>query len=288
MKKIFLVGCLLIMIAPCLFSLGTQETQVDLSMEPSSQNPPDQVLDYAEIASQLGVDVDDLETAFEESGSGHPFDLETIAKKLGVTEKELREAMGPPPLGENGPDPRHRAKGSGKVFASLTADYGNHEFELDSPAVENGELLDAFKCEKKIDSKQKSIPLSWDNIPEGTKSLAIVMYHYPNPNDKTIRNSYLLLWDIDPSVSEIAYGEADRGDWYMGQNKDGDAISYTSPCSKGPGTHEYTISIFALDGYPETLPEESSLDVDFDSFMTAIENVGILGRADLTFKVIGK
>jgi phosphatidylethanolamine-binding protein (PEBP) family uncharacterized protein len=114
------------------------------------------------------------------------------------------------------------------------------------------------------------------------------MYHYPNPDDKTNRNSYLLLWGIDPTVTEIAYGEADKGKWYMGQNKDGDAISYTSPCSKGPGIHEYILSIFALAEYPELLPKGNSLDVDFDLFMTALEKVEILGRADLVFKASKK
>lgn len=137
-----------------------------------------------------------------------------------------------------------------------------------------------------INNKQNSIPINWDNIPEETKSLAIIMYHYPNPDDKTNRNSYLLLWGIDPAVREMAYGEADKGEWYMGQNKDANAISYTSPCSKSPGIHEYIISIFALADFPELLPEENSVNVNFDMFMTAIEDVEILGRADLVFNAI--
>jgi len=196
------------------------------------------------------------------------------AKKAPPPPRDNRENLQPPP------------KGSGKIFASLETDYGNSEFEITSLAVENGELLDAYKCEKKVNNKEKSIPLSWDNIPEGTKSLAIVMYHYPHPNDKTNRNSYLLLWGIDPTIKEIPYAKADKGTWYMGQNKDANAISYTSPCSKGPGTHEYIISIFALAEYPEQLPKESSVTVNFDLFMTAIEKVKILGRADLVFKVV--
>jgi phosphatidylethanolamine-binding protein (PEBP) family uncharacterized protein len=288
MKRILYVSCLLLITNLSLFSLGNQETQLGLPIEISSQGIFGQEPDYEKIAAKLGVNVEDLIQAFEESESKPPLDLKTIATKLKVTEKELREAMGPPPDRAKGQDSQHPPKGSGKIFSSLTADYGNPEFEIASLAIENGEILDDYTCEKKIDTTQKSIPLSWDNIPEGTKSLAIVMYHYPNPDDRTNRNSYLLLWGIDPTVTEIAYGEADKGKWYMGQNKDGDAISYTSPCSKSPGIHEYTLAIFALAEYPELLPKGNSLDVDFDLFMTALEKVEIVGRADLVFKASKK
>lgn len=291
MKKLIFLGCFLLIMALIIISLGKQAT---LNLFPRENFMPihhDQGLDYENIATILSVNIDDLKNAFEESEPGTPFDLAKIASQLNVTEQELQEAMGPPPPRENEPDSQPQPfeqKSSGKIYSSLTADYGNVNFEINSTAIENGIILDAYKCEEKIKNKENSIPLSWNNIPEKTKSLAIVMYHYPNPNDKTNRNSYLLLWGIDPAVREIAYGEADHGEWYMGPNKDGNAISYTSPCSQGPGVHEYVISIFALAEFPKVLPEKSSLDLNFDLFMTAIEDVEILGRADIVFKDIKK
>ena len=71
------------------------------------------------------------------------------------------------------------------------------DFKLTSRAIENGVLLDAFKCEEKINGEENSMPLAWQNVPDGTKSLAIVMYHYPKKDDKTEINSYLLLWNIE-------------------------------------------------------------------------------------------
>ena len=71
----------------------------------------------------------------------------------------------------------------------------------------------------------------------------------------------------------------------MGSNKDRDAISYTSPCSAGPGTHEYHIAIFALSEYPEDLPKESTLDVDYSTFMDSINVDNIIGKAELSFSV---
>lgn len=287
MQKTIFLSCFLFIITTLnVFCLGNQETQHNSPKENSAQVINDQGQDYEKIAAKLSVNIDDLINAFEESDSGASLDLKTIATKLNVTERELSDAMSPPPRSENGQDSQPHPKSSGKIFSSLITEYENLDFEINSLAIEHGELIDAYKCEKKINNKEKSIPLSWSNIPEGTKSLAILMYHYPNPNDKTNSNSYLLLWGIDPTVQQIAYGEADSGAWYMGQNKDGNAISYTSPCSQGKGIHEYIISIFALTDFPELLPEENSLNINFDLFMTAIENVKILGRADLVFKAI--
>ena len=116
-------------------------------------------------------------------------------------------------------------------------------------------------------------------------AIAIAMRHFPNPDDTDPAgaNHYLLLWSIDPSVTEIAHGAADDGDWFMGPNKDGVGISYTSPCSQNPGSFEYTITIYALDQTPASLSQGNSLDVSYALFLAALEEVSIVGRASLTF-----
>lgn len=161
------------------------------------------------------------------------------------------------------------------------------DFALTSEAIVNNELLDEYKCEMKTNDIENSIPLSWSNVPDGTGSLAITMHHYPNPDDANDPdkdpNQYLLLWGIDPSVTEITYGAADDEAWYMGSNKDGTAISYTSPCSPSAATHEYTITIYALSDTPASLPTVSSLSVDYGTLFDAIATVTTLGIAELTF-----
>lgn len=158
-------------------------------------------------------------------------------------------------------------------------------FTLFSDAISDGVLLDEYKCEEKVADVENSIPLSWVGVPENTGSLAIVMYHYPSgsPEPDKAPNTYLYLWDIDPSVSEIAYGKADEGNWYMGPNKDGTAISYTSPCSHSEGTHTYYITIFALYATPESFPIESTLDMDWFTFKEGIASVPLLGSSTLMF-----
>lgn len=160
----------------------------------------------------------------------------------------------------------------------------NSDFKLYSKAIAEGRLLDEYKCEKKVNDVENSIPLSWSNVPEGTKSLAVVMYHYPRKDDKTEINSYLLLWGIDPSVNDIPYKMANNPDnWFMGSNKDGTAISYTSPCSQGKGEHEYNIALFALSDTPKSLPKTNSLEVDYVTFMNALSEVEVIDRTTLTF-----
>lgn len=157
------------------------------------------------------------------------------------------------------------------------------KFTLASSAVVNGFLLDAYKCEPKVNGKEKSIPLAWANPPANAASFAITMIHYPNPADSSVYNSYLELWGIDKSVSEIPYGQADKGPWFMGPNKDLNTISYTSPCSQGPGTHRYTITIYALSATPSSLPKQSSLDVTYSVLKNALNTVTILDKATLVF-----
>lgn len=159
----------------------------------------------------------------------------------------------------------------------------NSDFKLTSSAIENGLLLEAFKCEEKINGEENSIPLSWQNVPEGTKSLAVVMYHYPKKDDKTEINSYLLLWNINPEITDIPYKMAKNGSWYMGANKDGNAISYTSPCSQGKGKHEYIIALYALAEKPSALPKHNTLEVDYNVFMNAIGTTKIIDRTTLKF-----
>lgn len=159
-------------------------------------------------------------------------------------------------------------------------------FTLSSAAVENGLLLDEYKCEEKVDGKENSIPLAWSNVPANTVSLAITMVHYPNSNDLSKPNCYLVLWGIDGDVTEIAYGAGNDGSWFMGANKDGTGISYTSPCSPSAGSHEYTITISALDALPSMLPSESTVDVNYSTLQEALSTVNTLGIAELTFKSI--
>ena len=159
-------------------------------------------------------------------------------------------------------------------------------FMLTSTAVVNGLLLDAYKCEPKVNGIEKSLPLAWANAPAAAKAFAISMVHYPDPANPAVSNSYLQLWGIDKSVSGMAHGQAGNGPWFMGPNKDLRAISYSSPCSAGAGTHQYTVTIYALSATPASLPTQSSLSVTTPVLMSALASVTIIDRATLVFNSV--
>ena len=159
-------------------------------------------------------------------------------------------------------------------------------FTLTSAAVVNGLLLDAYKCEPKVNGIEKSLPLAWANAPAAANAFAITMVHYPNPANMAVFNSYLELWGIDKSVSSMAYGQAGNGPWFMGPNKDLRAISYSSPCSAGAGTHQYTVTIYALSATPASLPTQSSLSVTHQVLTAALSTVTIVGQATLVFNSV--
>lgn len=156
-------------------------------------------------------------------------------------------------------------------------------FTLSSAAVVNGLLLDAYKCEPKVNGIEKSLPLVWTNAPVAANAFAITMVHYPDPANLANYNSYLELWGIDKTVTGIAYGKAGDGPWFMGPNKDLKSISYTSPCSAGPGTHQYTITIYALLATPASLPTQSAMSVTYPVLINALATTTVLGKATLVF-----
>jgi len=54
----------------------------------------------------------------------------------------------------------------------------------------NRAILSDYQCEEKINGIEKSIPISWSNVSEGTSSLAISIYAYTN-TAVVETNSYL-------------------------------------------------------------------------------------------------
>ena len=176
------------------------------------------------------------------------------------------------------------------IDTNLTNNDSNttNNFTLSSVAISDGELLDSYKCEEKVDGIENSIPLSWSNVPESANSLAVIMHHYPNSEDTSKANSYLLLWDINSTVDGIGYGEADDGSWFMGSNKDGNQVSYTSPCSPSAGSHEYTITLYALSQTPDSLPTQSTMDVNYSVLIDAINTTTIIDTATIIFNDVNE
>ncbi len=125
--------------------------------------------------------------------------------------------------------------GPGAILRLSEPAHAAGAFTLTSPAVTSqGGLQAAYTC----DGAGTSPPLTWTAARKGTKGYALVMDHVP------------------PG----------------GGNRVNQNIGYAAPCSKGPGTKTYTITVYALSGSPK-LPKKSSASVTRDSLLAAISGI---------------
>ena len=144
---------------------------------------------------------------------------------------------------------------------------------VSSPAFENyGSIPTKYTC----DGLDISPPLNFSNIPENTKSLALVMY---DPDAPLGTFYHWIIWNIPPNVTGFLEGEEIT--YPQGINDFG-VIGYRGPCPPS-GTHHYHFKVYALD---TTLNLENGatmeeLDKALSGHVLAIgELVGIYGEYD--------
>ncbi len=120
------------------------------------------------------------------------------------------------------------------------------EFRLYSPAFQNGERIPAkYTC----DGEDVSPPLRWEEVPEGTKSLVLIVY---DPDAPTGTFIHWVLYNIPATVNELPEGVPKdepvvEGIGVQGMNDFG-YIGYGGPCPPpGHGAHRYFFALHALD-----------------------------------------
>lgn len=87
--------------------------------------------------------------------------------------------------------------------------------------------------------------LIWQNVPEGTKSFAIIFKGLDTP-DRSTPLTLWLVYNIPATVSEINTGQVPEGS-QVGKN-DRDRVGYSGPCPKaGPDHQRYSVELYALD-----------------------------------------
>jgi len=102
------------------------------------------------------------------------------------------------------------------------------------------------------DGQNISPPLEISDVPQGTKSLALVMEDPDAPMGTFI---HWVMWNIPPDTTEIKEGIAPKGVQGM---TDFGRLGYGGPCPPS-GTHTYRFELSALDR-EISLPEGSSLE----------------------------
>jgi Raf kinase inhibitor-like YbhB/YbcL family protein len=115
-------------------------------------------------------------------------------------------------------------------------------FALESGVFENAQAIPSrHSCE----GEDVSPPLRWTNVPEGTRSLALVV---DDPDAPGGVFAHWIAWGLDPAAEGLGEGESAPRE---GQNDFG-TTGYRGPCPpSGHGRHRYVFRLYALDSDPE-------------------------------------
>ena len=120
----------------------------------------------------------------------------------------------------------------------VLAVYGKEQLRITSPAFkENSHIPKQYTC----DGKDVNPPLSMEGVPEGTKSLALIV---DDPDAPVGMWVHWVLWNIDPAVKEIKENSVPNGA-VQGMNDFG-RTPYGGPCPPSD-THRYFFKLYALD-----------------------------------------
>jgi Raf kinase inhibitor-like YbhB/YbcL family protein len=123
---------------------------------------------------------------------------------------------------------------------------------LSSPAFSpHGDIPSRYTCE----GADVSPPLTWSGVPEGTKSLALVV---EDPDAPSGIFRHWAAFDIPPGRSELeeGYGAGHPGDGFREAVNDFGKSGYGGACPPpGHGAHHYHFRLFALREPQLALPD---------------------------------
>ncbi|MBI4205899.1 MAG: YbhB/YbcL family Raf kinase inhibitor-like protein [Betaproteobacteria bacterium] len=112
--------------------------------------------------------------------------------------------------------------------------------------VHNGDIPKRYTCQ----GEDISVPLAWNNVPAGTKSLVLIVDDPDAPDPKAPRMTWVhwVLYDIPPSASGIK--EAAKPNELPAGTREGlndwKRTGYGGPCPP-IGRHRYFHKLYALD-----------------------------------------
>jgi len=145
---------------------------------------------------------------------------------------------------------------------------------ISSAFDEQGEIPSLYTCQ----GKDISVPLSWDNVPNQTKSLVLIVDDPDAPDPKAPKMTWIhwVLYNISPTVDGLKEG-MDLNNLpngvLTGENS-WKRNDYGGPCPP-IGRHRYFHKLFALD---IVLPDMQHPSVD--KLYAAMEN-HVLAKAEL-------
>jgi Raf kinase inhibitor-like YbhB/YbcL family protein len=125
------------------------------------------------------------------------------------------------------------------------------KLSVESPAFENNKFIPAkYTC----DGDDVNPPLTIEGVPEGTKTLALIV---DDPDCPTGTWDHWIVWNIPATASKIAENTAPGTE---GMN-DFRRRSYGGACPPS-GTHRYFFMVYALDVKLDLSPTSRKRDVE--------------------------
>jgi Raf kinase inhibitor-like YbhB/YbcL family protein len=112
------------------------------------------------------------------------------------------------------------------------------DLELTSPAFDDGEPI---PVKHTADGEGSSPALRWDFVPEGTRTLALIVHDPDAPSGDFV---HWVAWNIDPKPGEHPEGAPAPGQGTHGFGQPGWAGPSPPP---GHGAHRYLFHLYALD-----------------------------------------
>jgi Raf kinase inhibitor-like YbhB/YbcL family protein len=140
------------------------------------------------------------------------------------------------------------------------------ELELTSESFDHGEPIPVRHT---CSGDGSSPPLGWDFVPEGTRTLALIVHDPDAPSGDFV---HWLAWNIDPAGDRMDEDIAAPAQGTNGFGRPG----YGGPCPpRGHGPHRYYFQLYALD---------TELELETGAARKQLEEAiegHVLGEADL-------
>ncbi len=131
----------------------------------------------------------------------------------------------------------------GLIFGSSTS------LVLSSPAFERGAAMPARFT---LDGENLSPPLSWTGVPQGTRSLALIV---EDPDVAGEAFVHWLAWNIAGDRRELAEALSPKADWLAQGTNGYGRLGWGGPCPpRGKGAHRYRFRLLAADSLLDLAP----------------------------------
>jgi Raf kinase inhibitor-like YbhB/YbcL family protein len=115
--------------------------------------------------------------------------------------------------------------------------------QISSPAFDNGGMIpEQYTC----DGENISPPLSWEPVPEGTQSIALIMDDPDAPGGTFV---HWVVYDLPPDVQELPENLPRDKRFPIGGEQginSTDQLGYVGPCPPS-GAHRFFFKVYALD-----------------------------------------